>query len=375
MSSSEELAPNQLRALVITERVNSCVSLAGILFVLITFMFSSHFNKPINRLIFFASWGNIGSNIASLISEAGPLSSPDIFKPSSLCQFQAFLVQMFLGVDCYWALCMAINVYLVFFKGYTTGRLRRLEVWYLLACYGLSFLPALVFVFINDKNRGHIYGGAIIWCWISPKWDFMRLVFLYAIVWIAILFAFIVYAMAGKVIWSKRRHLDGFLNPLNENPFTNTVTTEIEITHEERFIVKDSGSQDMADLSTEAEGFDPYSVNIEVAPQARQARPAPAALRMRTLTRDVAEAETNADAWLYARVAFLFFLALLVTWVPSSVNRVYALVHPNVVNFPLNYVSSFVFPLQGFWNAISFVEGSYVEWERFSAKGGKYVGQ
>lgn len=169
------------------------------------------------------------------------------------------------------------------------------------------------------------------------------------------LFAFVVYAMAGKVIYSKRRHLDGFLNPLNENPFTNIVTTEIEITHEERFIVKDGGSQNTTDLSGEPEGFDPYSVDVRVEPQSRQARPMPAALRMRTLTRDVAEAETNAEAWLYARVAFLFFIALLITWVPSSVNRVYALARPSVVNFPLNYISSLVFPLQGFWNTIVYI--------------------
>lgn len=162
--------------------------------------------------------------------------------------------------------------------------------------------------------------------------------------------------MAGKVIYSKRRHLDGFLNPLNENPFTNTVTTEIEITHEERFIMKDGNSQNTADMSTVAEGFDPYSVNVRVEPPSRQAnRTIPAALRMRTLTRDAAEAETNADAWLYARVAFLFFIALLITWVPSSINRLYAMAHPNVVNFPLNYLSSLVFPLQGFWNVIVYI--------------------
>jgi hypothetical protein len=170
---------------------------------------------------------------------------------------------------------------------------------------------------------------------------------------IAIVFAFIVYGMAGKVIWSKRRHLDGFMNPLNENPFTNTVTTEIEITHEERFIVKDIEGTTQGIPSENSPDMDAYSVNIQVLPQPKHI---PAALRMRTLTRDVAESETNPEAWLYARVAVLFFIALLVTWVPSSVNRVYALARPHYpINFPLNYVSSFVFPLQGFWNAIVYI--------------------
>lgn len=123
----QELSGTQLQAMVITERVNSCLSLAGIFFVIVTFTFSSAFNKPINRLIYFASWGNIGSNVASLISEAGPLSSTG-HNVSPLCQFQAFLVQMFLGVDCYWAFCMAVNVYLAFFRGYTTEKLRACEL-------------------------------------------------------------------------------------------------------------------------------------------------------------------------------------------------------------------------------------------------------
>ena len=40
---------------------------------------------------------------------------------------------------------------------------------------------------------------------------------------------------------------------------------------------------------------------------------------------------------------------------PSSINRVYALVYPNAVNFGLNYAASFVFPLQGFWNVIVYI--------------------
>jgi len=165
--------------------------------------------------------------------------------------------------------------------------------------------------------------------------------------------AFAVYAMAGKVIWNKRRHLDGFLNPLNENPFTQIVTTEIEITHQERFIVKED--DEAQNTSERIEQFTPYSVNVQVDPQDQPGRPMPAPMRVRGITRDIAESETNPDAWLYARVAFLFFLALLITWVPSSVNRVYAMVNPDEVNFALNYVSSFVFPLQGFWNVIVYI--------------------
>jgi hypothetical protein len=173
------LTDNQMRALVVTERVNSVVSLVSIFFVIFTYLLLPGFNKPINRLIFFASFGNLGSNIAALISEVGPRAGSH----TPICNFQAFLVQMFLGVDCYWAFCMAINVYLVFFRDYTVERLRSLDPLYLLICYGLSFVPAFVFLFISTASRGPIYGPAIIWCWITTEWDFMRMVFLYGIVW------------------------------------------------------------------------------------------------------------------------------------------------------------------------------------------------
>ena len=121
--------------------------------------------------------------------------------------------------------------------------------------------------------------------------------------------------MAGRVIYRKRKYLDGFLNPLNENPFTNLVTTEIRITHEARPSISndgiDKGTPEIPGTEVSAD-FTPYSINIETG---TVNKPLPALLRMRTLTRDAAQQETNAEAWLYARVAFLFFIALMITWV------------------------------------------------------------
>ncbi|KAH8698345.1 hypothetical protein BGW36DRAFT_448258 [Talaromyces proteolyticus] len=324
------LTADQLWALAVTERVTSAISIVGILFIVSTYLLAPGFNKPINRLIFFACFGNLGSNTAALISEIGPHAGAR----TAVCDFQAFLVQMFLGVDCYWAFCMAINVYLVFFRGYTVEKLRSLDPFYLLACYGLSFIPAFAFLFITTHERGPMYGPAIIWCWITTEWDFMRMVFLYGIVWAAIILALYIYSRAAKVVWDKRESLEGFMNPLNENPLFSAIVIEVEVTSEERPIV-----------------------NKETATNVR-VRSRPAALRMRNLTRQVAQNEADPEAWLYARVAFLFFIALLITWVPSSANRIYALVNPNSVNFGLNYAASFVFPLQAFWNTVVYIISS-----------------
>lgn len=84
------LTEAQTQALSGTERAVSVFSIIGILFIVLTYHFLKSFNKPINRLIFYASFGNLGMNVACLISEGGPAAGPN----SSLCQFQAFLIQM-----------------------------------------------------------------------------------------------------------------------------------------------------------------------------------------------------------------------------------------------------------------------------------------
>lgn len=73
-----------------TERVASVISLLGCTFVVFTFLWSSRFRKPVNRLILYATLGNVMMNVGTLISVNGLLAGFD----APLCQFQAFLVQM-----------------------------------------------------------------------------------------------------------------------------------------------------------------------------------------------------------------------------------------------------------------------------------------
>lgn len=50
--------------------------------------------------------------------------------------------------------------------------------------------------------------------------------------------------------------------------------------------------------------------------------------------------------------------------VPSTINRVYSLARPSDFNFNLNYASSFVLPLQGFWNSLIYIS---ISWPAFKA--------
>ena len=72
----------------------------------------------------------------------------------------------------------------------------------------------------------------------------------------------------------------------------------------------------------------------------------------------LASIDANSAAVSYCKCAILFFVALLVTWVPSTINRVVTLVYPDEAVFGLNYASALVLPLQGFWNAIIYISTS-----------------
>ena len=83
------LSDDQLAAIVTIERVCSSLSLFGCAVIVTTFLSSTAFHKPINRLVFYASVGNIMTNIATLIGRSA-VGNPT----GSLCQFQGFLIQM-----------------------------------------------------------------------------------------------------------------------------------------------------------------------------------------------------------------------------------------------------------------------------------------
>ena len=53
----------------------------------------------------------------------------------------------------------------------------------------------------------------------------------------------------------------------------------------------------------------------------------------------------------YAKTALLFFTGMLITWIPASANRLYVLIDGHS-STGLGYLSAFVLPLQGFWNAL-----------------------
>lgn len=90
MSPKTAFTQGELDAIQMAERISSVFSVLGSFFVIITFSAMEIFRKPINRLVFFATFGNLVTNVATLISRSGVLAGPN----SPLCQMQAFIIQM-----------------------------------------------------------------------------------------------------------------------------------------------------------------------------------------------------------------------------------------------------------------------------------------
>jgi hypothetical protein len=89
----------------------------------------------------------------------------------------------FMCADAYWTLAMACNVYLTFFYKYDAAKLRNLEKYYMLACYGVPFVPSLVYLFVTSSQGNRMYGDATLWCWIHKDFDVMRIITFYGPVW------------------------------------------------------------------------------------------------------------------------------------------------------------------------------------------------
>ncbi|KAF4231733.1 hypothetical protein CNMCM6805_010322 [Aspergillus fumigatiaffinis] len=380
---STQLSRHQQSVLSIIERVCSCVSVVASGIVIATFVSSTEFRKPINRLIFYASWGNLLSNVATLIAE----SSLQDHSRGALCQFQGFMIQWFLPADSLWALAMAYNVYLAFFKHYDTRRLGMLEWKYVLFCYGVPFIPAFVYLFLSSESRGKVYGDSVLWCWVSLRWDFLQIAVFYGPVWFIVLLILAIYIRVGVTIWRQRRELRKIVRPAFEHATDPTVLGDVDLHGAAQPVPLDSfqwhSIRERSPPPTAASSQRIISPEVWSTQNHAGPRIAPPSTAV-SLSSNISPATsttlsrhnyglgqsgtyTSPASEAYYKYAVLFFAALIITWVPSSANRVYALAASNHYAFGLSCASSFALPLQGFWNSLIYITVSWqaiVTWFR-----------
>jgi hypothetical protein len=211
---------------------------------------------------------------------------------------------------------------------------------------------------------------------------------------VVIFFSIGIYLRAGSTIWTKHKQLRDFSRgggqsiSVIEDPFTfaSMRTTEVHVTSEP---AKSDGDIDLSHLgrssSQGASGTGNYTVNISSSTPTTQSQFDIPTQHLRTVTvapypaspgrleggnaqgkndsqtghgRRNAAHESQSAAWGYAKVSILFFTAMLVTWIPSSANRVFSVMHVGYISPELEYLSAFVLPLQGFWNATIYITTS-----------------
>ena len=139
---------------------------------------------------------------------------------------------------------------------------------------------------------------------------------------ISILTAFTIYVLAGRELFKKRQQLRAFNTPSNLNPFDSFKTTDVQVTSElatlenmtQVFIPSDGKSRSHRS-TTSGKNYEQYSVNIMSAPMTpRPWMPHSSMVSMQN-RKNRAAMEANRAAWGYTKVALLFFVSLLVTWV------------------------------------------------------------
>jgi len=78
---------------------------------------------------------------------------------------------------------MAFNTYLTVCRSFTATRLKRLEIFYVIGCYGVPFVPAFTYIFVKNEEGTSIYGPAMFWCWVVPEWKMVRIIGFYGPIW------------------------------------------------------------------------------------------------------------------------------------------------------------------------------------------------
>ncbi|KAH7360395.1 hypothetical protein BKA65DRAFT_183996 [Rhexocercosporidium sp. MPI-PUGE-AT-0058] len=391
---AKDLTEETLWRLSVIERTASALSLVGILFIISTFLLSRAFHKSINRLIFYASVGNLFTCVGTLVSRSA-IKGTGITNPH-LCKTQAFLIQMFMPADALWAFVMALNVYLTFYWRYRAAQLKSLEKWYILFCYGVTFLLAFVLLWVTTKKRGSMYGNATLWCWISGDWDHYRMYLFYGPVWFICVCTILIYIRLFVTLVSNWRSISGFsrssgpILPLYNEPITGIRTTDISFKSEpaahqpevpledmpNRFLnqyprpaastgrayncqITGGNSGPSGPLSVYSPTSPYHGTIFPTDPKEKftvNANPVPTAPHVQPILSQ-RHNSNNADNALkvMGAVALFFFFIMLITWIPSSANRLYTVVHPKQVSLVLEYAAACVLPMQGFWNCVIYM--------------------
>ncbi|EGX96223.1 cAMP receptor-like protein, putative [Cordyceps militaris CM01] len=384
MSAPEQFGPDEVRLLIKLERIGGCISLVAVMLVFIVYAFFPKVRNVQNTFIVFASVSNAGASVATIIAFDGLRKGTG----STLCKAQSFLFEMFMQSDPWWSLAMAVNVLLVFYFRATPDSFARWWWVYCLVCYGGPFVIALTLLLTKNAAKGPIYGEATIWCWVDRQWDDIRIYTYYMLIWICIAGSLLCYALVGYHVFRSRDRLRSLTassrDPAVEMPRNDentgsyaTVVTEVQVTStagEPRSCPTSLPRPKPAEINTQIpvqsvfehspteapSGLVQYFSSVE-SPSRRPREPRPPLMqRVKSSMASAARRFTVADPVkrAYLRTSFLFAISVLVTWIPSSMNRIHGWIDGQSP-YEFHVATAAVLPLQGLWNCIIFFVTSW----------------
>ncbi|KAM5386621.1 hypothetical protein ACJZ2D_000584 [Fusarium nematophilum] len=356
--------PSQARTLAILERLGGCLSLVSVFLIFISYGLVTRVRNPRNTFIVFASIANLGASIACIIARDGLAAG----KESALCRAQAFMLQMFVQSDAWWALGMSFNTLLV-----VLGRTNpnTFHAWqYCLACFGGPFAIAVCLLFISSPSRGPIYGQAYIWCSVSDNWPHVRVFASYIFVWPCILGSVILNIIVGYRIFHSRNRVRNLSSSMDscktathsnsENAAYPIVGTRLSVpggpvspvsipvpAHTQPTLgvleasLYETPSQYLSTI-TAPRTFDFTLRTARVKSGIMATRRALSKLRLQDPVKRI-----------YLRATFLFTLSVVVSWTPATINRFNSF-RTGHSPYPYQLATVVLLPLQGVWNAIIF---------------------
>ncbi|KAM5347889.1 hypothetical protein ACJ41O_007713 [Fusarium nematophilum] len=399
----QALSPEKIDVLITIERVGAGCSMVAITLVVLTYWAFKKLRTTPNLFLLFASIANAGASVASMIGYDGLQLGED----SGLCQAQAFIFEWFMQSDPWWSFAMAVNVFLVFFFNANPRTFRKYAWLYCVICFGGPMIPAIVLLSIRGHPKGLLFGDAALWCWIGTDWSLVRLYSYYIPIWVCILLSIVIYVAVGYHVFHHRNQLkhmaaDQWGNPeKNGNmPYSsseNRGSSEANLTGRQEFygtaVTEVEITSDVSRRKGQNEPTVPAAVHGGISPSRARSWALPTAYEQyegngphrgqrfetvcssdstphpqRTVITRLRAVKSNASLKLkrldpvkmaYLRTSFIFGFAVLITWIPSSINRLYSLTHDDKISFGLSVASGCVLPLQGVWNAIIYFTTSW----------------
>ncbi|KAF5022297.1 hypothetical protein F66182_5674 [Fusarium sp. NRRL 66182] len=378
------LSESQRHTLVLFERIGGSVSLVAVCLIFVAYALVPRVRNVQNTFIVFASVANIGASCASIIAMDGL----QLGVASPLCQAQSFMFHMFMQSDPWWSLAMAFNVFLVFFFRASPDSFRKWWWLYCLICYGGPFAIAIALLLVRDPNRGLVFGQATIWCWVNRDWENIRIYTYYMLIWVCIAGSILFYFMVGYHVFRTRNQLKSlsaskareqvvaeqaqlqgvdFLT-IPQDCFYGTIVTEVQVIHSTASASHLPSEPQPAytghppsrqvyfdEANTAMQASDSHYFSTATSPGVKRRANGGSLRRITSATNRTVNKFVIDDPIkrAYLRTSFLFALSVLVTWIPSSLNRIHSWL-TGTSPFEYHVAAAAVLPLQGLWNAVIF---------------------